>query len=125
MGIIGAVWNQVAYIIRDKILNGVIRIINAITQFFNRVFTMMQKVVGIVEKKISRKLEGMGHFVERNLNGEFANVYQGFHVDEVGDWNETIARKSLPLEEVPDKYRLMINESQINDTKEIEASLEM
>ena len=86
---------------------------------------MMKKVVGVIEQKIRAKLEGVGHFVERDISGEFSNVYQGFHVDEVGDFNETIARKSLPIEEVPAQYRRMSAESQINDTRAIEASLEM
>ena len=145
MGVVKAIWDQVpqeakdevrdeiivpamksvAFIIREKIFRCVVKIINSITQFFSKIFTMMKKVVGLIEQKLNQKLEGMGHFVERDINGEFSNVYQGFHVDEVGDWNETIARKALPLDEVPEKYRQMIKESQINDTNEIEASLEM
>ncbi len=100
------------------------RVKAALAHFFQKALNMMKKVMDKLKGKVRGVIMGASHFL-RKRGEKYQEGTRTFSLDqEIGEWVETTVTRNIELEDVPEEYRTMDDEFEINDTKELRDSLE-
>ena len=115
---------DLAYIAVDRIKKAFVRVKDALTRFFEKALNMMKVVVDKLAGRVRGVIMGSAHFV-RKIGNRYQEGTRNFSLEEeIGQWNETIVTRDITYDEVPPEYRTMEEEFEINDTAELNNSLE-
>lgn len=111
------------YIAVDKIKGAVVKVKNALTRFFEKALNLMKTVVNKLASKVRGVILGASHFI-RKIGNKYQEGTKNYSLEEeIGQWNETTVTRDIGLEEVPQEYRTMEDEFEIDDTRELDAAL--
>ena len=112
------------YIAKEKIKNAFIKIKDELTKFFSKALEMMKTVMDKLVNRVRGVIIGAAHFF-RKIGNKYQEGTRNYSVEEeIGEWNETTVTRDVPLEEVPPKYRTYDEEFEVDDTRELAATLE-
>jgi len=122
MGIISKV-KQLFYIAKEKIKNAFVKVKNALTKFFQKAIDLMKKVIDKIASKVRGVILGAAHFF-RKVGNKYQEGTKNYSLEEgLGEWNETTVTREIELEDVPPKYRILEDEFEIDDTRELDEAL--
>lgn len=114
---------EIYYIVKEKIKKAVVRVKNAFTRFFEKALNMMRTVLNKIAGKVRGIILGAAHFV-RKIGNKYQEGTKNYSLEEeIGQWNETTVTRDIGLEEVPQEYRTMEDEFEVDDTRELDAAL--
>lgn len=122
MGIISGIKNFF-YIVKEKIKSAYVKVKNTMTHFFEKALNMMKKVIDKLASKVRGVILGSAHFF-RKIGNKYQEGTRNYSLEEeIGEWNETTVTREIPLEDVPQKYRTLDDEFDMDDTQELDAAL--
>ncbi|MBB6040162.1 hypothetical protein HNQ46_000123 [Oribacterium sinus] len=111
------------YITKEKIKSAIVKVKNALTQFFQKAIDMMKKVIEKIAIKVRGVVLGASHFF-RKVGNKYQEGTKNYSLEEeLGEWNETTVTKEIELENVPPKYRTLDDEFEVDDTRELDEAL--
>lgn len=111
------------YIAVDKIKNGIIKIKDALTNFFSHVLKWMNEVIDTLALKLRKPILGVTHFL-RKKGDKYQEITKNYYLEEeIGEWNEVTVTNDLAKENVPPEYLTLSEEFEINDTEKIAAEI--
>lgn len=98
----------------EKIKNGVIKLKNAISNFFNNFRNWILKTGEKVKQVIQGTLLGVRIYIKRFAQGVIRRLTS--HFSKNGDvLEETVVMKKIPESEVPPEFRAMANYDECTD----------
>lgn len=111
------------YIAKEKIKNAFVKIKNALTRFFEKALNMMKTVLDKIAARVRGVILGAAHFL-RKVGNKYQEGTKNYSLEEeLGEWNETTVTRTIDAEDVPLKYRVLEDEFEIDDTRELDAAL--
>lgn len=93
------------------------------TYFFEKALDMMKKVIDKIAVRVKGVILGSAHF-SRRIGNKYQEGTKNYSLEEeIGEWNETTVTREIALEEMPPKYRMLEDEFEVDDTRELDAAL--
>ena len=113
------------WITLSRIKNGIVRGITAIKRFFRRVLAFLKLCVEKLTEIVKTIILGVSHLI-RKTRGKIIEVATVYTKNEkTKEWEEIEMTKSLKENEVPKEYRRMDEEFEIDDTRDLDDTLEL
>lgn len=114
---------ELFYIGVEKIKGACVKVKDALTRFFEKALNMMRKVLDKLASKVRGVILGATHFI-RKIGNKYQEGTKNYSLEEeIGQWNETTVTRDIELEEVPKEYQTAEDEFEVDDTRELDASL--
>lgn len=86
-----------------SLIAGVIIATGLLGIFWNDIKNRFEKMIDKVQQTFGHKVEGCRVSMTRQ-QGRMAKVLKTYHQDQAGIWHETVARKNVAENEIPEEY---------------------
>lgn len=85
--------------------------------FWNDIKTSLERMFDKVKQMFSHEVEGCRVSLTRR-QGQMSKVLKTYHRDQAGIWHETVARKNVAENEIPEEYRQRVQH--LKDMEEVD-----
>lgn len=100
-----------------SIIAGVVIGTGLLAIFWTDIKAKFLRMFDKVKQMFQRDVEG-GRFSMTRCQGQMNKVLKTYHRDQTGVWHETIARKNVAENEIPEEYRKRVQ--QLKENEEID-----